>query len=207
MKEPPAEEYGEALEPLAMQLMSAAKRGDAVAFESLARVLRPRAFTLARSLVGSPEDALELTQEAFLKTYAARATYREGEPCLPWFTRILRNTCYSFLRKRNRLRPHSLSARAPGAEDEGDWLIEDDGELPSDALERSESTALFWRAFARLSAREREILGLRHFRELSYKEIAHTLGIPEGTVMSRLFHARAHLRRILAPHWEEGSAP
>jgi RNA polymerase sigma-70 factor, ECF subfamily len=204
VKEPPAREYGDALEAQAMELMSAAKRGDPAAFETLSRELRGRAFSVARGLVGSAEDALELTQEAFLKTYAARATYRDGEPFLPWFHRILRNTCFSFLRKHNRLRPHSLSAGAPGDDEGGDWLIADDKEdLPDDVAERNEATALFWRAFARLSARDREILSLRHFRELSYREIAHALGIPQGTVMSRLFHARAHLREILAPRWQE----
>jgi hypothetical protein len=79
VKGSPAAGYGDALEAQAMELMSAAKRGDPAAFEALSRELRGRAFSVARALVGSSEDALELTQEAFLKTFAARATYRDGE--------------------------------------------------------------------------------------------------------------------------------
>ena len=56
---------------------------------------------------------------------------------------------------------------------------------------------MFWKGFQRLGARDREILALRHFQELSYAEIARALAIPEGTVMSRLFHARARLRLAL----------
>ncbi len=201
MKEPAQEAYGDALEAQAMELMTAAKRGDPAAFENLSRELRARAFSVARSLVGSHEDALELTQEAFLKTYAARATYREGDPFLPWFHRILRNTCFSFLRKRNRLRAYSLSGNRE--EVGSDWEISDEEGLPADVAEQHETAALFWKAFQRLSAKDREILALRHFRDLSYREIAHALGIPEGTVMSRLFHARAHLREILSPHLAE----
>ena len=84
----------------------------------------------------SRDDAMELTQEAFLKTYKARETYREGEPFLPWFHRILRNTCFSFLRKHKRIAKHSLSGASE--EDEADWEIEGDEPAPSEGLERDE---------------------------------------------------------------------
>ena len=66
-----------------------------------------------------------------------------------------------------------------------------------------ERAQAFWRGFQRLSARDREILGLRHFQELSYAQIARRLAIPEGTVMSRLFHARARLRTALSGSFDE----
>jgi len=192
------EEYDDPMEARAMAWMSRAKQGDPAAFDELIRALRGRAFRLAQSWVGSRDDALELAQEAFLKTYRARDTYREGEPFLPWFHRILRNTCYSFLRGAKRLRPRSLSAPRPGGEDEGDWEIADaDGPAPEEGADAEERSAAFWNGFRRLSARDREILALRHFQELSYAQIARQLAIPEGTVMSRLFHARARLRTAL----------
>ena len=189
-----AGEYGADMEARASAWMSRTKRGDEAAFDELTRALRERAYRLAQGWVGSREDALELAQDAFLKTYRARDTFRDGEPFLPWFHRILRNTCYSFLRSRKRLKPASLSAHEPG---EGDWEIEDDAEGPDAALEQDERAQVFWSGFKRLSARDREILTLRHFEELSYSQIARALEIPEGTVMSRLFHARARLRRAL----------
>ncbi len=182
----------------ATRLMMATKGGDTAAFDSLVTRLRGRAFYVAHSLVGSREDALDLAQESFMKVFRARETFRDGEAFLPWFHRILRNTCYSHLRKRGRLRKVSLSGNRPGAEDEGDWVLADPkAKLPSAALEAQEQTATFQDALEQLSARDREILSLRHHKELSYKAIAESLGIPQGTVMSRLFHARRRLREHL----------
>ena len=109
LKSSSATEYGDAVELQVTELMSATKAGSREAFDELTVALRNRAFCVARSLVGSHDDAMDMTQEAFLKTYRARATYRDGDPFLPWFHRILRNTCFSYLRKKNRLRSYSLS--------------------------------------------------------------------------------------------------
>jgi RNA polymerase sigma-70 factor (ECF subfamily) len=181
----------------ATRLMTAAKGGDSTAFDALVLILRGRAFRVAHSLVGSRDDALDLTQEAFLKTYRARRTFRDGEPFLPWFHRILRNTCFSFLRKHRRLKRHSLTG---ADDDEGDWEIAGAEPVPSLGAERGELGVAFAAGFEQLSARDREILALRHFDELSYREIADALSIPEGTVMSRLFHARRRLRDRLQPY-------
>jgi RNA polymerase sigma-70 factor (ECF subfamily) len=198
LKKAPAGGYGVDVETQVTQLMTATKGGDDAAFDQLTRTLRVRAFSVARSLVGSHDDALDLTQEAFLKTYRARATYRENDPFLPWFHRILRNTCFSFLRKKNRIRTHSLTVER--GEDETEWEIADEEVAVSIGLERGDVHVVFWEGFRRLTARDREILTLRHFQELAYREIAQALEIPEGTVMSRLYHARRKLRDLLSPH-------
>lgn len=182
----------------ATRLMTRAQAGDVAAFEELFRVLRGRTFQVARSLVGSREDALDLTQEAFTKLYSARASYDPRQPFLPWFHRILRNACFSFLRKHGQARPRSLQA----LDEEGEERlldIEDPGPAPGAALEAEDERQVFQRALARLSTRDREILALRHYDDLSYKEIAEALEIPEGTVMSRLFHARRRLGELLGP--------
>ena len=190
------------------ELMLAAKAGDGAAFDSLVIMLRSRAFQIAKSLVGSREDALDLSQETFLKVFRARDTFRDGEPFLPWFHRILRNTCFSFLRQRGRLRKISISASREGAdEDQGDWELVDEGPSPSEPIEIEERAAVFKEAMSKLSARDREILILRHYQDLSYREIADSLGIPQGTVMSRLFHARRRLRERLENHIENIPAP
>jgi len=192
--------YEDPMEARTTRWMSAAKGGDRAAFDELVQALRGRAFAVAVSLVGSREDARELCQEAFTKTYRGRDSYREGDPFLPWFHRILRNTCFSFLRKEKRITRHSLE----GASEDGPALLEpvSDGPAPWEGAEHDEVKQVFWKSFRTLSARDREILSLRHFQELSYREIAAALGIPEGTVMSRLFHARARLRTALEPALE-----
>ena len=122
LKEAGARENTSAMSTECTDLMLAARGGDRGAFDRLVGLVRRRAFFVARGLVGSREDALDLVQDAFMKVYRARDTFRDGEPFLPWFHRILRNTCYSHLRGRGRLRRVSLSAHAPGADpDEGDW--------------------------------------------------------------------------------------
>ena len=203
MKESPSGEYGDqAMQCEATRLMTAAQSGDLEAFDRLARRLRGRAFQLACTLVGSREDALDLCQEALLKAFRSRDAYDSTQPFLPWFHRILRNTCFSFLRKHRRLKRTSLTTRTHDGE-EVDFEIVDPSPGPGVGLETREMQALFQRALSRLSARDREVLVLRHYQDLSYKEIARTLEIPEGTVMSRLFHARRRLRDVLGPHLDE----
>ena len=192
------------------RLMTLAKHGDREAFDELSERVRKMAFRVAQSLVGSRDDALELSQEALLKTYRARDTYRDGEPFLPWFQRIVRNTCYSWMRRNGRVKAASLSPRhgEAGAEDESDWQVADpDAALPVDPLIEGERARLFWSAFRKLGANDREILALRHFQELSYLEIASVLSIPVGTVMSRLFHARRRLREGLGNALDEDIGP
>jgi RNA polymerase sigma-70 factor (ECF subfamily) len=181
----------------ATRLMLAAKRGDKRAFDVLCESLRGRAFHVARALVGSHDDAMELSQEAFLKVYKSRDSFRDGELFLPWFHRILRNTCFSFLRDNKRAK--SLSEKGGEDGDDFDFEIVDEEAGPGDAVVADERAQSFWKAFKTLGARDREILALRHFKDLSYKEIAAALSVPEGTVMSRLFHARRRLREKLDP--------
>ena len=120
------------------QLMTAVKAGDRDAFDTLVATLRSRAFFVAHSLVGSREDAMDMTQEAFMKTFRARETFRDGEPFLPWFHRILRNTCFSFLRKHKRPQVrHSLTGDDRRRRD-NDWELE--GEEPT-ARRAARSTA------------------------------------------------------------------
>lgn len=178
--------------------MTAVQQGDHEAFSDLERAVRGSAFHVARSLVGSREDAMELCQEAFLKVFRARDTYDPTQPFLPWFHRILRNTCFSFLRKHRRVRKSSLT-RVNAEGEEQDFEIVDAQPGPSIAAVDQEREQLLRSALEKLSARDREILALRQFQELSYKEIANTLNIPEGTVMSRLYHARRRLAESVAP--------
>lgn len=188
------------------RLMERVKQGDRQAFDELTEKVRSLAFRVAQSLVGSRDDALELSQEALLKTYRARETFRDGESFLPWFQRIVRNTCYSWMRSKGRVKAASLSPRHgdPLADEDGDWHIADPRAVAPDAsMMQTERADVFWAAFRRLGATDREILALRHFRELSYSEIAEIVQVPVGTVMSRLFYARRRLREGLGSALDE----
>lgn len=189
------------------ELMTATKRGDRAAFDQLVERIRGRAFHTARMLVGSRDDAMDLVQEAFLKVFRARDTYRDGEPFLPWFHRILRNTCFSHLRQRGRITKRSLAVMGPDEDEGPDYDLVDETPGPDARSQELERAEILHQSFEGLSARDREILTLRHFQELSYKEIAEALDIPQGTVMSRLFHARRRLRERLAGVLDEFVPP
>ena len=191
MKAPQGEAYGAEMPNLTTRLMKQVKDGDAGAFDELVAAVTPRGHSVALSLVGSRDDATDLVQEALTKIYAARSSYRSGEPFLPWFHRILRNACISFLRKKGRVKARSLSATAD--DDGADWEIESSDPTPDERAATSDTAARVRAAIDTLPLKHREILCLRHFEELSYQEISEHLGIPEGTVMSRLFHARSRL--------------
>jgi RNA polymerase sigma-70 factor (ECF subfamily) len=184
--------------------MTAVSTGDRQAFDELTLLVRGRGYRMARNWVGSTEDALELCQDALLKVFKSRDSYDPGQPFLPWFHRILRNTCFSHLRKHRRIRPTSLTLVGTDGEEHEFQIIDPEPSPEASALQ-AERQALFHAALAELTERDREIIALRHFEDLPYKQIAEELDIPEGTVMSRLFHARRRLREALAPHMEDPS--
>ena len=180
---------------LTTRLMCRVKAGDAAAFDQLVATVTPRGHTVAHALVGSTEDAHDLVQESLTKVYAARASYRDEEPFLPWFHRILRNACISFLRKKGRVKTRSLTSSVD--DDGADWEIEASDPGPGERVESADTGARVRSALDTLPLKHREILSLRHFEDLSYLEISEHLGIPEGTVMSRLYHARRRLAERL----------
>jgi RNA polymerase sigma-70 factor (ECF subfamily) len=113
-------------------------------------------------------------------------------PFFPWFYRILRNLCFNFLAKRGRHGECPLVLESDGGIDPAGREAN-----PLQALVAGERAERLWQALCTLSDEHREIIILRHFRDLSYQELAALLRIPRGTVMSRLFYARAALRAAL----------
>jgi len=160
------------------------------AFEPLVRRYGPWAFRFAVGMVKDEDAAKDLSQEAFLRAYRAIGRFDSSRPFYPWFHQILRRLCLDHLRrKRHGVEITEVQERVAGA----------DGREVARTRERQELRRLVHLALDRLSAGDREILVLREFQELSYAEIADTLGIPKGTVMSRLYYARRRLRIELEP--------
>lgn len=166
------------------------QRGNRKDFEPLVLRYRRRAYFTALGLLGNPDDALEISQEAFLRAFRALAGFDIERPFYPWFHRILRNLCLNRL-TRARIRV------ADGAEGILERLPAGPESNPERQAVRREIQDTVWRALSYLPADHREILILREMQDLSYAEIAELLEIPIGTVMSRLYHARRELRRRL----------
>lgn len=147
---------------------------------------------MAYGFVGNREDALELAQESFARAYKAMGRFDSSLPFYPWLYRIIKNTCLNHLKKRKRRGEVSLEGMR-----ESGFDVVSGGPGADTHVHRDDVRVRMAEALNRLPEEHREILVLRHFQELSYKEIAECLGIPQGTVMSRLHAARKNLRCCL----------
>lgn len=181
-------------------LVSRCQAGDIPAFEVLVEKYKQRAYYTALGLTGSHDEALDLSQEAFIRAYRAIAKFQVHRGgFFTWYYQILRNLCFNFLRDRaKRARSFSEMEASTNALQN----IADESSNPAVIAERNEIKDAVWRAINSLPADDREIIVLRDFQEMSYKEIAAVLDCPLGTVMSRLFNARKQLREQLEGYLE-----
>lgn len=177
-------------------LVARARTGDAEAFAQLVERYRRRVYVHALGIVASREDAMDLAQEAFARAFRARHTLDPERPFHAWLYQIVRRLCFNFLR--------DSKARARALDAQGRHWLESAGAAPPvDPLreaQRAEARRLVAAAIDRLPAHEREVLVLKEFEEMKYREIAELLGIPIGTVMSRLYSARRRLAEALEVH-------
>jgi len=172
------------------QIILRCQRGDRKAFAPLVMRYMHRAASFALAWTGNQEDALDLSQEAFVRAYRAIERFDTDRPFYPWFHKILKNLCLNHLGRASRLHEVPLM-------DHVDWADSHAG--PDVLLEREEIKQQVWQGIRKLNAHDREILILREFQHLTYAELAEVLDIPRGTVMSRLHSARLHLKRKLEP--------
>jgi RNA polymerase sigma-70 factor (ECF subfamily) len=167
-------------DPTAIQLLRA---GDKEAFRHLVERYQAQAVGHATAILGHREDALDAVQEAFIDAFQALDRFDLSRRFYPWFYTILRNCCYKLAASRKR------------RETEDTAELELLAPVPDVT---HEETMLLERALRELSPPERELLTLKHLDGLSSEELAERLGVPQGTIMSRLYHARKHLRQRLA---------
>lgn len=172
-------------------LVLAAQGGDQAAFGDLVRRYQRAVYRLAYGLTRNASDADDLAQETFVRAYRAIGRFRTGEPLYPWLSRITTNLAYSLYRRRKR-RPET--PLEPLLEAGRQWAAGDD---PAEDAARREFEGMLGEAFAELSEEHRAVLVLRVVEDLSYEEIAESLSVPVGTVMSRLSRARAELKTRL----------
>lgn len=168
-------------------------KGDKSAYGPLVRKYMKQAYRSALSFVGSHEDALDLSQEAFARAFRALEGFDTRKRFFTWYYQILKNLCLNHLRdkKRNAI-PFSSIADMSMDHDQPS------GEMnPSELMEKKEMRAKVWEALWRLQAEDRALIVAREMLDTPYKTLADLMDVPLGTVMSRLYTARRRLGEAL----------
>jgi len=154
--------------------------GQTEAFGDLVRQYQSQAIGHALALLGNLPDALDAVQDSFVAAYQALGRFDASHRFYPWFYTILRNRCYKVL---------TSPARRPATDIDEVQLL-----APSADEALGDEAAAVQRVLQELTPEDRELLVLKHVDGLTYDELAQRLGVPAGTVMSRLYHARRRFR-------------
>jgi len=185
------------LQGICQEELAAIKRcqqGSRKDFEPIVERYKKQSYSIALGLVGNHEDALDISQEAFVRAYKNIDRLKNSSKFFPWFYQILKNLCFTHL-KSKRIRQATSLNNPDGSENiipaEGDWFT------PDAVIERTETKDQVWKAIGKLSKKHREVIVLRHFENLTYDQIADALFCSKGSVMSRLYHARKKLKKLL----------
>ena len=202
MNETVTESWGPRAAESDVELVGRARTGDSAALDALVRRHRQSAYVFALQLLGNQDDALDVAQDALLRFVRSLDRFDTERPVRPWLLTIVRNVTRDLWRKRSR-----SEVQLPETVEGPDLLAQlvDPRANPDRDLRTNELRRRVWSGIARLPEKKREILVLRDFHDHSYAEIAEILGIPMGTVMSRLHGARRQLGTILGPEVLDGS--
>jgi RNA polymerase sigma-70 factor, ECF subfamily len=171
----------------------ACQTGNTEAFRFLVEKYKTRAFYSALTFTKNQEDALDISQDAFYRAYRSIKRFDSSKNFYTWFYKILKNLCINHLHRAERI----VHLHDPALDDDPFTLIQNDEKNPEEILEENERSKILWAAINRLKDSDRDIIMLKEFEDMSYQEIADTLGIPLGSVMSRLYYARKKLLKEL----------
>lgn len=173
-----------------------AKEGDEQAFEALVTAYERKVYNYALRSTGNEQDAMDITQEVFLRVFRSLSGFKEESSFSTWLYRITFNICIDFSRKNAKRNENSLSLDGEAA-DGKELELPDERHAPEAAYDRKELREEIAGAILRLSEQHREVLVMREISGLSYAEIAEVLELEEGTVKSRIARARENLRKII----------
>jgi RNA polymerase sigma-70 factor (ECF subfamily) len=185
-------------------LVQRVQAGDSAAFRTLFEKYHRRAFAVAMGVVKNEDDALDAVQEAFVKVHKNIHKFQGSSSFYTWLYRIVMNVSIDHVRRTSRRKSLDFDERALHEESE----VAGDGALvpsvtdanPGKAALRRELGGAIQAALQELPEHHRAVIVLREIEGMSYEEMAETLGVPKGTIMSRLFHARKKMQNALAPY-------
>ncbi len=174
-------------------VVRSAARGDPAAFEKLVLEHQKHVYSLALKITGSPDDALDASQEAFLKAYQNLRSFRGDSRFSVWLYRLTYNACMDIIKRSRRDRLVPMPTDEEGAELD----LPDTAPQPDEELQRREELEAVREAVLELDEDKRRIILMREYRGMSYADISRELGLEEGTVKSRLARARGALAENL----------
>lgn len=160
------------------------KQGDKEAYQVIVRRYMKSAYYIALGFVHNHQDALDVSQESFIRAFRKIKSFNPEKPFFPWFYKLMKNLCIDHFKRRNRM-----------------------SEVPLDGIqvlakesEDREMKEVLWRGIEKLPFEQREIVILRYFQQLSYREIAELTEKPIGSVMSSLYYAKIRLKEIIGKY-------
>ena len=183
-----------------IQIVDHFQRGDSTVFHFLYRRYRDRIYGVICSIISNPDDALDITQDVFLKAYQGLQNFKKASQFYSWLYRIAINRCIDFMRRGAK---HRMISNDPVSDDVL-YRHEVTRHLssPSKAVELEEFGMFLHQAVLQLTPKQREVFILRYKEELSLKEIALEMGRSIGTVKAHLFQVHCNLRHQLLPYFE-----
>jgi RNA polymerase sigma-70 factor (ECF subfamily) len=167
-------------------MIERASAGDKVAFELIVDQYRPGLQSFAMRMLRNSEDASDAVQETFVKAMRSLKDFDSRRPLKPWLTRICANCCVDMIRDRKR----GTTALEPY-----EFMLESSDPSLDEQAEHALMSETLKSALKRLPRKYRDIVLMRHFKEMDVNEIASAMNAPEGTVKSWLFRARALLKQ------------
>jgi RNA polymerase sigma-70 factor (ECF subfamily) len=187
-------------QPEEKMLIVNAKKGDTKAFESLVRKYQKPIYYLCYRMTGAHQAADDLSQDVFVKAYFALSRFKEEMNFFSWIRKIAVNRAINYLKVWKREK--SMGGNEMRVSQNPDASPQ---EMPEETYQRKQMQQRFKQALQKLSAEQRAIFILKVYENQSYEQIAMTLDIPQGTVMSRLSRARQKLKNEMAEYLQGGS--
>ncbi len=171
------------------------KKGNREAFNRLFEIYQSQVVNIAYSMLSDREDAYDAAQEVFVRVYKNIGSFKEESSFNTWLYRIITNVCSDILRKRQKTSKVISISNMMGEDNDID--IPDDSPTPEENIELTERQRAVKDAISQLREEYRVVITMCDIEGMSYDDIAEMLGIPKGTVKSRINRARSSLKKIL----------
>lgn len=157
------------------------KKGNREAYQVIVERYMQRAYYIALGFVRNSQDAMDISQDSFIKAFRKIKRFDSEKSFFPWFYKLLKNLCLDHIKRRSRVQEIPL----------------DEARILNEEREDREMKEILWRGIETLSFEQKEVIILRYFQQFSYQEIAEITAKPVGTVMSSLFYAKKRLREAI----------